>query len=269
MPPWMRGAASCSPRTRGWSRGRRPGRYGTQLLPAHAGMVPPEAGSSRGPQAAPRARGDGPLSIDLLTLYSGCSPRPRGWSAGPVLDPDPAALLPAPAGMVPPRPPRPTSFGSAPRARGDGPCRLSRSCSAVLCSPRTRGWSLHALAGGVPVYLLPAHAGMVPSWRQRSTGTDPAPRARGDGPAAAAAVARPGRCSPRTRGWSHFFEQHCRCSGLLPAHAGMVPTCAAPPDQHRSAPAHAGMVPSSRAEVPTSATAPRARGDGPLGKVLD
>ena len=52
-------------------------------------------------------------------------------------------------------------------------------------------------------------------------------------------------CSPRTRGWSRGVLDPHQHADVLPAHAGMVPTCPHP--------------------RPVMIGAPRARGDGPKG----
>src|SRR5690606_29213058 len=71
---------------------------------------------------------------------------------------------------------------SAPRARGDGPDSSLCHPHTADCSPRTRGWSQSQGSARTPPYLLPAHAGMVPSTRPPNASSRAAPRARGDGP---------------------------------------------------------------------------------------
>ncbi len=173
---------------------------------------------------------------------------------------------------------------SAPRARGDGPEQVLITPAGLLCSPRTRGWSLGDGLGGDGDALLPAHAGMVPE----TTMTE------------AERIA----CSPRTRGWSLRRVDEVRRDRLLPAHAGMVPPTSPsskpPPTAPRARgdgprpsgsppcgrscsprtrgwsplttcgnvvgvllPAHAGMVPGAEAGAARQGPAPRARGDGP------
>src|SRR5690606_30326899 len=127
--------------------------------------------------------------------------------------------------------------------RGDGPYSPSEIRIHRQCSPRTRGWSLRALAGQETRVVLPAHAGMVPRPRLRSTTTTGAPRARGDGPAAGGFHYGSRECSPRTRGWSQIRDLREVLDLVLPAHAGMVPRPAS--------------------KTMSSRGAPRARGDGP------
>ncbi len=154
-----------------------------------------------------------------------------------------SVLLPAHAGMVRCRGPRPSSKRPAPRARGDGPAPSRTSHPSRSCSPRMRGWS-----GDVPQLeeqgaLLPAHAGMVRSAGLVRCRRGSAPRARGDGPSTSAARCGTTPCSPRTRGWSDAVGTAHSRRQLLPAHAAMV-RCAPPCPWCRGA-------------------APRARGDGP------
>ena len=93
------------------------------------------------------------------------------------------------------------------------------------------------------MWVLPAHAGMVPSRQGRPPPGRGAPRARGDGPFAALPFRGCFVCSPRTRGWSLFDKAARARAAVLPAHAGMVPG----PGGLRGA----------------ELRAPRARGDGP------
>ncbi len=206
-------------------------------------MVPRFSVSGSGGSAAPRARGDGPASGDSAVALIYCSPRTRGWSQIWSRPGIPARLLPAHAGMVPRRAGPPGSAGPAPRARGDGPVICSTGTEYSVCSPRTRGWSYQELTAFRDTWLLPAHAGMVPTWYPVIGVESAAPRARGDGPLGTLAQGGSGDCSPRTRGWSRVHGDLAEAGGLLPAHAGMVPSTS-PTSPHCSA-------------------APRARGDGP------
>ena len=70
----------CSPRTRGWSLYVTARLAPLDVLPAHAGMVPPGTAPAVPRPRAPRARGDGPVPIQIIGELAECSPRTRGWS---------------------------------------------------------------------------------------------------------------------------------------------------------------------------------------------
>ncbi len=153
---------SCSPHPRGWPldpiRGSRPGR----LLPAPAGMAPMRGTTAAARSSAPRTRGDGPGPGRGASWNPDCSPHPRGWPPAAADGLPGLLLLPAPAGMAPAKPRRPTSSRTAPRTRGDGPSPVRVARSTVACSPHPRGWPL-ARGGAVGARtLLPAPAGMAP-----------------------------------------------------------------------------------------------------------
>ncbi|CAN3979356.1 hypothetical protein KPATCC21470_1980 [Kitasatospora purpeofusca] len=117
-------------------------------------------------------------------LLEDCSPRMRGWSLSGVAVIKPEALLPAHAGLVPATSRPPTRTGPAPRACGVGPPYLPTALPVDDCSPRMRGWSpAVALVRGAD-FLLPAHAGLVPSPSSSRRSRRTAPRACGVGPSA-------------------------------------------------------------------------------------
>ncbi len=194
------------------------------MLPARAGMVPGAARCSHLPHCAPRSRGDGPSAGELPAVPPMCSPLARGWSchgdAVVVLD----GVLPARAGMVPPRPARP--------------------CHRCGCSPLARGWSGRDPPEPLRVRVLPARAGMVRIGSTRFWVDPGAPRSRGDGPGMRMPAIRRLLCSPLARGWSQPEDRPRRGARVLPARAGMVRR------RRRGWRGRGG--------------APRSRGDGPL-----
>ena len=206
-------------------------------------MVPSPRGTRPPRPSAPLARGDGPVSTAVAGCLPVCSPRTRGWSTMWRRGSGWWWVLPSHAGMVPKARTAFTWRLSAPRARGDGPRAKRTRLRATLCSPRTRGWSLSTGHPPFLVRVLPAHAGMVPGRDGAGAHDSRAPRARGDGPEAHHQHLIDRKCSPRTRGWSRQGPEGLRPVGVLPAHAGMVPSSA----------------PRSRARPSAS----RARGDGP------
>jgi hypothetical protein len=152
----------CSPRSRGWSIVGPAGQAHRDVLPALAGVVPPVSRPAAWPAGAPRARGGGPGTSSSELHGSSCSPRLRGWSHQRAADQRRWAVLPAPAGVIPPRGARRSAHSS--------------------CSPRLRGWSLGDL-GAVPLVLvLPAPAGVVPGRPAAASRPARTPRGCGGGP---------------------------------------------------------------------------------------
>ena len=106
------------------------------------------------------------------------------------------------------------------------------SNSVQLCQfgagvpPRTRGSSLDEVVILVVELGSPAHAGIVPTRPRARSNSDGFPRARGDRPAAAAAIASARAVPPRTRGSSHLLSRLKTRRAGSPAHAGIVPSTA-------------------------------------------
>lgn len=91
--------------------------------------------------------------------------------------------------------------------------------------------------------------------------TEPAPRARGDGPPVRPSSGPPAGCSPRTRGWTHRQRLLARLSALLPAHAGMDPSSSTSRSRRTSAPRARGDGPAAREVAAWPQTcSPRTRG---------
>ena len=192
-------------------------------FPAHAGMDPSSAASSRASAWIPRTRGDGPLA-------AGCSPGPvvdsphtRGWTLEESPEPSPRVGFPAHAGMDPVLHRWRESGRGIPRTRGDGPSATRGGKPGPRDSPHTRGWTpctgrpCPADAG------FPAHAGMDPVPAAASMRHRRIPRTRGDGPWASSRGRRACADSPHTRGWTLASESRLALHVGFPAHAGMDP----------------------------------------------
>ncbi len=218
-----RSLTGCSPHPWGWSPGGRRGVSGVRLLPAPVGMVPGTTAYDRLQAAAPRTRGDGPVTPFELLGRIGCSPHPWGWSRAGRVQHEVDRLLPAPVGMVPGRRPARARGRPAPRTRGDGPDEEKSGLISRACSPHPWGWSHLRLPGGDGLALLPAPVGMVPSKRARGWSRRTAPRTRGDGPAPSLHAAAVRCCSPHPWGWSRTLSVLRLRAELLPAPVGMVP----------------------------------------------
>ena len=251
----------CSPRERGWSLPPQVWEDAVLVLPARAGMVPPTAAGASCCTCAPRASGDGPVRLLRGWSHSSCSPRERGWSARLAQRPAAHQVLPARAGMVPPRRVIRRRLAGAPRASGDGPRSVRSSWPSMKCSPRERGWSTREIfnAKGVPV--LPARAGMVRIEIPWCRCPGSAPRASGDGPSPVGLCGGESGCSPRERGWSRPGADDPGWGDVLPARAGMVPPHRHGPPGRRCAPRASGDGPGRGASSrPNNECSPRERG---------
>ncbi len=91
--------------------------------------------------------------------------------------------------------------------------------------------------------VSPAHAGMVPTKGESDESVKSFPRTRGDGPIVRWIRNLDAEFPPHTRGWSLHGAIRPRNQCVSPAHAGMVPKCAA--------------------ETGGALSFPRTRGDGP------
>src|SRR5690606_7368506 len=86
-------------------------------------------------------------------------------------------------------------------------------------APRTWGWPWEGRRP-LAVPMLPTHVGMV-RWPATGTSRWPsAPHARGDGPGFARGGILPGKCSPRTWGWSGWYGGSPSPPTVLPTHVG-------------------------------------------------
>ncbi len=241
------GSPGWSPRTRGWSPVRVLRRRGHGVVPAHAGVVPSPGGASGFGTCGPRARGGGP-----------------GLCGGTDASP---AVVPAHAGVVPASAATFIAVVCGPRARGGGPRPPLPRGGGGLWSPRTRGWSRHRVRDGRRAVVVPAHAGVVPRWPRRGRRGTRGPRARGGGPRCTYTSRHSSKWSPRTRGWSLERPARDRLRGVVPAHAGVVPSRPCPPPPAGSGPrARGGGPPHVGPPRCDGGRGPRARGGGPPGR---
>ena len=207
-------AVSDSPRSRGWTRGRRRQVLPRGGFPALAGMDPGGAAARPAAYGIPRARGDGPMFGAPSRTEGRDSPRSRGWTRGGGAARAGGRGFPALAGMDRGRCAVSRSCAGIPRARGDGPEVVEETVWPNMDSPRSRGWTRAERAARDPDRGFPALAGMdrrTPSLGRPSLGI---PRARGDGPCGYIPVRRGARDSPRSRGWTRG------CHGIDEAHVG-------------------------------------------------
>ena len=223
--PAAKTALSCvetaSPRSRGWTLLERVRTRLVEGFPALAGMDRRGRRYSPPPRRLPRARGDGPFASPPSRSGHRASPRSRGWTpqSGPAL---PRRIgFPALAGMDLPRLYCAVMRYRLPRARGDGPNRRLVVTMPLPASPRSRGWTRHALGGGRRREGFPALAGMDRARWRRSASSSRLPRARGDGPVVLRLRGPVTPASPRSRGWTLVRVVVRRPPPGFPALAGM------------------------------------------------
>ena len=215
--------AKLPPRSRGWTRGR--------------------CGRSAAALASPALAGMDPTTGKSCSSQEGSPPRSRGWTRHGWPAHRSRRASPALAGMDPPWPmPRWLSDGF-PRARGDGPAKVSAAIKAFVLPPRSRRWTrvwADATAGSV---ASPALAGMDLKDIRAAPPHHRFPRARGDGPQIRHASLGTAALPPRSRGWTVKSIRMGEPNGASPALAGMDPL--------------------ETAQASHSSRFPRARGDGP------
>ena len=212
-----------SPPTRGWTPYSVRLSAPTSGFPAHAGMDPCACTRHRRWRRFPRPRGDGPGYGAWSDTGTMVSPPTRGWTA----DRRPPAVarmgFPAHAGMDP------FTWASAggdsgfPRPRGDGPHVYIALHGIAEVSPPTRGWTPRGGAAPGRWRGFPAHAGMDPIRRARTSLFPRFPRPRGDGPQLPPGVLILTVVSPPTRGWTASPRMTRQERQGFPAHAGMDP----------------------------------------------
>ena len=197
-----RSVTRASPRSRGWTwRATHSPQPGCGF-PALAGMDPAPGVQGLPRAGLPRARGDGPPNRRSSSEAGAASPRSRGWTRVAARAVPASEGFPALAGMDPASTCGRQTSARLPRARGDGPCPLTREDSKMRASPRSRGWTR---AGGEDMtYTIgfPALAGMDLDMCETLSFGRRLPRARGDGPSPRAPPPDRRAASPRSRGWT-------------------------------------------------------------------
>ena len=256
--PPPRGA---SPRSRGWTRRRPLQRRYARGFPALAGMDPRLGNPKMSAYGLPRARGDGPQPPPAAPRLVQASPRSRGWTPECASSRSCARGFPALAGMDPGWRRLTGACSWLPRARGDGPGRADPTCGDATASPRSRGWTPLRRWSAPIVPGFPALAGMDPRRHAPPSVCQGLPRARGDGPSAAACTTVGVSASPRSRGWTRWIVPITIGLVGFPALAGMDRARDAPRGGRRGLPRARGDGPrQGRRRLPPAPASPRSRG---------
>ena len=130
------------------------------------------------------------------------SPRERGWTLWELVRLPRLCVVPARAGVDPPRYAAVFQDFCGPRASGGGPPDLSYWADRIEWSPRERGWTSYASIGSGRREVVPARAGVDPDWPHGAVPRTSGPRASGGGPRKRARLRQEKQWSPRERGWT-------------------------------------------------------------------
>src|SRR5680860_1245381 len=130
-----------SPHTRGCSPSGHVRCVDLVVVPAHAGMLPAPTTASLALIGRPRTRGGAPLRSTTTTAPRWSSPHTRGCS--PLIETIAARseVVPAHAGVLPPRTRPHAPHDGRPRTRGGAPPVVTLDARVALSSPHTRGCS--------------------------------------------------------------------------------------------------------------------------------
>ena len=221
------GREGSSPLTRGKHGGQVSDVLPPGLIPAHAGKTQPRRRRHSARRAHPRSRGENERG-DLAALFTGgSSPLTRGK---PLPDPDSPLtmrLIPAHVGKTAGLPQGPDRGWAHPRSRGENGAAAGFAAGFGGSSPLTRGKPADVDRQKATDRLIPAHAGKTKPRVGLAVRAQAHPRSRGENLIRPAATGVDAGSSPLTRG-KHVGEAevHDRL-GLIPAHAGKTPSCAA------------------------------------------
>ena len=152
-----------SPRMRGCFHGLKWRNASLSVLPAYAGMFPGYIYYSRPLYCSPRVCGDVSGSAVTTAKQLRFSPRMRGCFELQQYPAQPAAVLPAYAGMFPGDGVGLDMCIGSPRVCGDVSAASTLYVSPTAFSPRMRGCFHRRFDHASPFVVLPAYAGMFPT----------------------------------------------------------------------------------------------------------
>ena len=236
-----------SPRSRGSSVPTGTLCPSRMVVPALAGVIPPDAWAPGRSSCRPRARGGHPQQRLGAVGSDTSSPRSRGSSTTPPLRPRARHVVPALAGVIRGSSLlRPGSTGR-PRARGGHPRGWVRAQALPGSSPRSRGSSASVRSLATREVVVPALAGVI----------------RTPTPARMSTCGRP----PRSRGSSPTLTRGPLPRPVVPALAGVIQHGCTAGLQRRSRPRARGGHPTNPAGLYSLLqSSPRSRGSsaGPV-----
>ncbi len=153
-----------SPRVRGCSPARTDQQPWWQVVPARAGVFPGRRTRGRTRRSGPRACGGVPCSFNSGVRLRRWSPRVRGCSRAGARWWWLGRVVPARAGVFPLTVAGTGGVVRGPRACGGVPRGNGFPAAWVAWSPRVRGCSPRAQRTAPHARVVPARAGVFPSW---------------------------------------------------------------------------------------------------------
>ncbi len=173
------------------------------------------------------------------------------------------ALVPAPAGVIPPGRARGGRCGPRPRTRGGHPQAPSGPVGKCPSSPHPRGSSPTGRGPQASVALVPAPAGVILRAGRWGEGPGARPRTRGGHPSTIPHLQTQYGSSPHPRGSSGGSGLTSWTFTLVPAPAGASRAHRAHRHRRALVPAPRGVIRSSRSWATPASTRPRTRGGHP------
>ncbi len=231
------------------------------VVPARAGIFPGGDHLRHLRGGRPRPRGDLPQVVLSAPASTSSSPPARGSSPSKRAMSATGPVVPARAGIFPPRRDADDDSVRRPRPRGDLPPADPISPRGSTSSPPARGSSLVRVSHGAATSVVPARAGIFPGRRRRTGKAVGRPRPRGDLPTVSVVAERFCLSSPPARGSSLGGEFRRGGHTVVPARAGIFPRTRHATCPRRSRPRPRGDLPSPPAETtPAYRSSPPARG---------
>ncbi len=254
-----------SPHARGSSQRQRELVSADHVVPARAGIFLPYGVTENAPTRRPRTRGDLPVVHALILDTGASSPHARGSSVGQPGRSGVPAVVPARAGIFRRRTRGAIAGRSRPRTRGDLPCTARAHDAGSLSSPHARGSSCLTSLWLVPIWVVPARAGIFPGSSGPRVAGRRRPRTRGDLPSSGPRGLSSISSSPHARGSSELLPAGRVPGDVVPARAGIFRRAAAGPAPELCRPRTRGDLPRGGTEdITLEMSSPHARGSSLL-----
>ncbi len=170
----------------------------------------------------PRTRGEHGRGTGVLRRSHGSSPHTRGTSSLVIRQIQRRRFIPAHAGNIRCRTPRPPCGSVHPRTRGEHMNSVTIVRMNHGSSPHTRGTWYQGILETVECRFIPAHAGNIKGHAPRRCEIPVHPRTRGEHLFSKIGLPHRAGSSPHTRGTSRIVISFNFRPRFIPAHAGNI-----------------------------------------------